>query len=118
MNAELKALELLFQRPLEPVFTTRDNGKAVFELPDNFYEDRYRNNTQEVSTRFSANVETKIPLRELTTIPNLTKIQKLDKKSQFSLFNSNHRDLATELIEYFLRAPNVQQFLSLAAFSK
>ncbi|KAH8394837.1 hypothetical protein KR222_007866 [Zaprionus bogoriensis] len=118
MNTDLKALELLFQRPLEPVFTTRDSGKTVFDLPDSFYTDRYRNNTEEVSNRFSQNVETRIPLRELTQKPNLDFVKKLGRKEQFSLFNTTHRDMATDLIEKYMKAANVEQFASLAAYTK
>lgn len=118
MNTDQKALALLFQRPLEPVFTTRDGGKTVFDLPDSFYTDSYRSNATEVASRFGENVDTKIPLRELTTIPNLSHIEKLKKKQQFSLFNTTHREMASELIELFLRAPNIQQFVSLAAYTK
>ncbi|EDW04434.1 GH22590 [Drosophila grimshawi] len=118
MNTDLKALELLFQRPLEPVFTTRDNGKTVFDLPDSFYTDRYRNNSVEVATRFSQNVETRIPLRELTSVPNLDFAAKLGRKDQFSLFNTRHREIAGKLIQLYLDAPNLQQFVALAAYTK
>ncbi|KAM8714393.1 hypothetical protein ACLKA7_014513 [Drosophila subpalustris] len=118
MNTDLKALELLFQRPLEPVFTTRDQGKTVFDLPESFYTDRYSNNTEEVANRFSQNVETRIPLRELAQKPNLAFANKLGKKAQFSLFNSQHREIASQLIQLYIDAPNLQQFVSLCAFTK
>ncbi|KAH8396747.1 hypothetical protein KR215_003503, partial [Drosophila sulfurigaster] len=118
MNTDLKALELLFQRPLEPVFTTRDQGKTVFDLPESFYTDRYRNNSEEVANRFSQNVQTRIPLRELTSVPNLEFAAKLGRKHQFSLFNSLHREIASQLVKLYLDAPNLQQFVSLAAYTK
>ncbi|XP_068144854.1 phenoloxidase 2 [Drosophila tropicalis] len=117
-NTDLKALELLFQRPLEPVFTTRDQGKTVLELPDSFYTDRYRNDADDVSNRFSQNVELKIPIQELARKPNLDFAKKLTLKNQFSLFNSNHQEIAGKLIQLFLDAPNLKQFVSLAAFTK
>lgn len=118
MNTDLKALELLFQRPLEPVFTTRDNGKTVFDLPESVYTDRYRNNTEEVSNRFSQNVETRIPVRELAKKPNLEFAAKLGHKKQFSLFINSHKEIASKLIQLFLDAPNLQQFVALAAYTK
>ncbi|KAL7737730.1 hypothetical protein ACLKA6_006121 [Drosophila palustris] len=118
MNTDLKALELLFQRPLEPVFTTRDQGKTVFDLPESFYTDRYSNNTEEVANRFSQNVETRIPLRELAQKPNLAFAKKLGKKAQFSLFNTQHREIASQLIQLYIDAPNLQQFVSLCAYTK
>ncbi|XP_034477320.1 phenoloxidase 2 [Drosophila innubila] len=118
MNTDLKALELLFQRPLEPVFTTRDQGKTVFDLPESFYTDEYSNNTVEVGNRFSQNVDTRIPLRELSKKPNLDFTKKLGKKAQFSLFNSLHREIASQLIQLYMDAPNLQQFVSLCAYTK
>ncbi|XP_034653505.1 phenoloxidase 2 [Drosophila subobscura] len=117
-NTDLKALELLFQRPLEPVFTTRDQGKVVLELPDSFYTDRYRNDTVAVSNRFSQDVDLKIPVQELANKPNLDFAKKLGRKNQFSLFNDRHREIASQLITLFMGAPNLKQFVSLAAYTK
>lgn len=118
MNTDLKALELLFQRPLEPVFTTRDNGKTVLDLPESVYTDRYRNNSEEVSNRFSLNAETRIPVRELAKKPNLGFASKLGRKNQFSLFNTRHREIAGQLIQLYLDAPNLQEFVALAVYTK
>ncbi|XP_037712887.1 phenoloxidase 2 [Drosophila subpulchrella] len=117
-NTDLKALELLFQRPLEPAFTTRDSGKTVLELPDSFYTDRYRNDTEEVGNRFSKDVDLKIPIQELSNVPNLDFTKKVGLKDQFSLFNNRHRDIASELITIFMGAPNLRQFVSLSVYTK
>lgn len=117
-NTDLKALELLFQRPLEPVFTTRDSGKTVLELPDSFYTDRYRNDTEAVGNRFSKDVDLKIPVQELASIPNLDFTKKLGPKNQFSLFNDRHREIASQLITLFMGAPNLRQFVSLSVYTK
>ncbi|KAH8266304.1 hypothetical protein KR038_011975 [Drosophila bunnanda] len=117
-NTDLKALELLFQRPLEPVFTTRDSGKTVLELPDSFYTDRYRNDTETVGNRFSKDVDLKIPVQELANIPNLDFTKKLGPKHQFSLFNDRHREIASQLITLFMGAPNLRQFVSLSVYTK
>lgn len=42
---------LLFQRPNEPLFTVKDNGKTVFELPPDFYTERYKTIGATLSTR-------------------------------------------------------------------
>ncbi|XP_022227535.2 phenoloxidase 2 [Drosophila obscura] len=117
-NTDLKALELLFQRPLEPVFTSRDQGKVVFELPDSFYTDRYRNDSVAVSNRFSQDVDLKIPVQELVNKPNLAFAKKLGRKNQFSLFNDRHREIASQLITLYMGAPNLKQFVALAAYTK
>ncbi|EDW48378.1 GM19941 [Drosophila sechellia] len=117
-NTDLKALELLFQRPLEPAFTTRDSGKTVLELPDSFYTDRYRNDTEEVGNRFSKDVDLKIPIQELSNVPSLEFTKKIGLKNQFSLFNNRHREIASELITLFMGAPNLRQFVSLCVYTK
>ncbi|KAH8348177.1 hypothetical protein KR084_005040 [Drosophila pseudotakahashii] len=117
-NTDLKALELLFQRPLEPAFTTRDSGKTVLELPDSFYTDRYRNDSEEVGNRFSKDVDLKIPIQELSSVPNLDFTRKVGLKDQFSLFNNRHRDIASQLITIFMGAPNLRQFVSLSVYTK
>ena len=66
MSAEDKALELLFQRPLEPVFTSRDNGKTAFDLPESFYTERYAGVAVELQSRFGDDIDTKVRIRTLT----------------------------------------------------
>ncbi|EDV36953.2 uncharacterized protein Dana_GF13216 [Drosophila ananassae] len=117
-NTDLKVLELLFQRPLEPAFTTRDNGKTVLELPDSFYTDRYKAESDQVGNRFSKNVDVRIPVQELASVPNLDFAKPLGPKKQFSLFNDQHRNIASELITLFMNAPNLRQFVSLSVFCK
>ncbi|XP_037941821.1 phenoloxidase 2-like [Teleopsis dalmanni] len=114
-----KALELMFQRPLEPIFTSRDNGKAAFDVPDSYYTDRYQSARDEVQLdRFGDDVETKIPLRELAKKPNLDFTKKLGKRQQFSLFNDKHKEIAGKLIKIFLDAPDVASLIPLCAYVK
>lgn len=58
--SDTKALELLFQRPLEPVFTSRDNGTAALEVPDSYYTDRYSGSNVELQSRYGDHVEVKV----------------------------------------------------------
>lgn len=37
MTDYTKAFQMLFQSPLEPIYTCRDNGNCIFELPDSYY---------------------------------------------------------------------------------
>ena len=113
-----KALELLFQRPLEPVFTSRDNGQAAFDLPDSYYTERYSNTKVELQSRYGDDVEVKIPLRDLKTKPNLAFAQKLGKRQHFSLFNDEHKKIAGKLIEMYLAAPDKDNFAALCAYTK
>lgn len=113
-----KALDLLFQRPLEPVFTARDNGKAIFDLPDSFYTEEYNDVKDDIQSRFGENVDVKIPLRDIAKKPDLRFTRPLRKRQQFSLFNPQHRAIAAQLIELFMNAPNEEAFIALAAYTK
>lgn len=114
--ADKKALDLLFQRPLEPAFTSRDNGKSALTLPENFYTDRYKGQAVELESRFGDDVDTKIPLKNIPP-PNLSFIT-VGRKKHFSLFNENHKIQAGRLIQLFLDAPDLSTFAALAAYVK
>lgn len=113
-----KALELLFDRPLEPVFTARDDGKAVFDLPASYYDDQYADVKDEIQSRFSEDVDVKIPLRELKQKPDLSFTRPLGKRKQFSLFNSLHRSIAARLIDIFMSSPTEELFIATCAYCK
>lgn len=52
MSNESTALQILFQRPFEPAFTPRDDGKTALDLPSSYYTDRYKDIVPELSSRF------------------------------------------------------------------
>jgi len=120
MSSDLKAVELLFQRPLEPVFTARDQGKSSFDLPESFYADRYSSDIVEVTNRVSSSMgmETRIPVQDLIQKPNLDFTNKLGRKDEFSLFSPIHKEIASQLIAMYIDAPDLKQFISLAAYTK
>lgn len=60
MAQDKNNLLLLFQKPLEPVFTKKDNGKTAFDLPADFYTDRYKTIGPQLQTRFGEDVENKV----------------------------------------------------------
>lgn len=113
-----KALELLFDRPLEPVFTARDDGKAVFDLPESYYNEQYVDVKDEIKSRFSDDVDVRIPLRELQQKPDLRFARRLGKRSQFSLFNRVHQEIAARLIDIFMSSPNEDLFIATCAYCK
>ncbi|XP_073819928.1 phenoloxidase 2-like [Musca autumnalis] len=115
---DTKALELLFQRPLEPVFTSRDNGKAALDLPDSYYTERYSGSNVELQSRYGDHVDVKIPLRDLARKPNLDFAKVIGKKQQFSLFQDQHKKVASQLITLFMESPDLQSFASLCAYTK
>lgn len=110
-------LLLLFQKPLEPVFTVKDNGKTAFDLPDSYYTDRYKPIGTELSSRFGDDVEKRVSLVSIDP-PDLSFASSLKKTSGFSLFNQKHKEIAAQLTKIFLDTPDSATLLSTAAYVK
>lgn len=111
-------LLLLFQKPREPLFTPRNGGQSGFDVPENFFTDRYRPIGTSLSTRFGENVTNKVALRPLATIPNLDFTSNLNRTGGFSLFNESHKGMAGELTKIFMDQPDATSLLSVAAYIK
>lgn len=109
-------INLLFQRPNEPLFTVKDNGKTVFELPPEFYTERYKTIGATLASRLGEDVERTIQLREITP-PNVDFAHAVHMHGPFSLFNRTHQQVAGQLIKIFLDSP-ASDFISTAAFVK
>lgn len=116
-NSEtVDALKLLFQRPNEPLFTAKDDGKTVFELPPEFYTERYKTIGITTSTRLGEDADRIIRLRSIQP-PNLDFTKSIPIHGSFSLFNKTHQQIAGQLIELFLNVSE-QDFISTAAYVK
>lgn len=111
-------LLLLFQKVNEPVFTLKDNGDTLIEVPEEFYTDRYRPLGDELSTRFGEDAKKKVVLKPLAKLPDLSFISALSKDGGFSLFNQVHKDMAGKLIQIFIDQPDPPTLLSCAAYCK
>lgn len=102
MSLDKNSLLLLFQKPLEPVFTYRGKGKIKIEVPSEYYTERYKSLASKiVDTRFSDDVEQTITI-ESVNLPDLSFADSLGKKSGFSLFNDKHKDIAAQLTKIFM----------------
>uniref|UniRef100_A0A182NH37 Tyrosinase copper-binding domain-containing protein n=1 Tax=Anopheles dirus TaxID=7168 RepID=A0A182NH37_9DIPT len=107
----------LLQRPLEPTFLPKDDGKTVIDLPDEFLTDRYRPIGAELQSRFSSDAEQRIPVRQVTT-PDLSFANGIERRGAFSLFIPKHREAATALINLFLQQPDVPTLMSVATYCR
>uniref|UniRef100_A0A182WQI7 Tyrosinase copper-binding domain-containing protein n=1 Tax=Anopheles minimus TaxID=112268 RepID=A0A182WQI7_9DIPT len=107
----------LLQRPLEPTFLPKDDGKTVIDLPDDFLTDRYRPIGAELQSRFSNDAEQRIPVRQVTT-PDLSFANGIDRRGSFSLFIPKHRDAAAALINLFIQQPDVATLMSVATYCR
>lgn len=112
-----KNLTLLFQRPIEPLFAKKDNGKAAFELPEDYYTERYKTIGTTLSNRIGEDVDRTIPLRPVGH-PNLDFTRRIRIRGPFSLFNKKHQEIAGQLIKLLLDLPDAETLLSTAAYIK
>lgn len=114
--ANLDVITLLFQRPNEPLFTAKDNGKTVFELPPDFYTERYKSIGTSIGIRLGEDAERAIPLRSIQH-PNLEFTRPIRIHGPFSLFNKQHQTIAGQLTQILLQTP-VDEIVSMAAYIK
>lgn len=110
-------LLLLFQRPLEPIFTKKDNGHTAFDVPQDYYTDRYKPIGTELQTRFGEDVDRHVTLRPVTQ-PDISFAAGIRRNGTFSLFNQRDREIAGRLTKIFMDQPDAASFLSTAAYVK
>lgn len=118
MANEKNNLLLLFQKPTEPLFTRKDDGKTAFDVPEEFYTDRYRPLGDQLSTRFGEDAVNKVVLKPLASLPDLSFASALSKDGGFSLFNQTHKDMAGKLMKIFIDQPDAATLMSVAAYAK
>lgn len=114
--SNLDVIPLLFQRPNEPLFTAKDNGKTIFDLPPDFYTDRYKSIGTAIGIRLGEDAERTIPLRSIQH-PNLEFARSIQIRGTFSLFNQQHQKIAGQLTQILLQTP-VDDLVSMAAYIK
>ena len=116
MSGNRKVLSLL-QRPLEPTFFPKDDGKTVIDLPEEYLTERYRPIGQEIQTRFGADADVRIPVRNVGK-PNIAFAEVIKRRGPFSLFIVQHRDIAGKLIDFFMRQPDVDTLMAVASYAR
>lgn len=99
--ADKKNLLLLLDRPQEPVFMEKGKKSTVFDVPDNYLTDRYKQIGADLATRFGETAEKRVTVRNIS-LPDLRVPMQLGRNEQFSLFIPKHRRLAGRLIDIFL----------------
>ncbi|KPJ13408.1 Phenoloxidase subunit 1 [Papilio machaon] len=115
MNDSKKNLLLFFDRPTEPCFMQKGEEKAVFDIPDHFYPEKYKALSSTLSNRFGNDARRTIPVRNIA-LPNLDLPMELSYNDQFSLFVPKHRQMAGKLIDIFLGMRNVDDLISVCSF--
>lgn len=110
-------LLLLFQRPLEPIFTKKDSGHTAFDVPQDYYTDRYKPIGAELQTRFGEDVDRRVTLRPVV-YPDIGFTKPVRRNGPFSLFNERDRKIAGQLTKIFMDQADSASFLSTAAYVK
>lgn len=110
-----KNFKFLFERPFEPIFATKESteGKVAFEVPKDFYTDRYKTVANSVSTRVG--VEKSIRVHEVQH-PDLKFTERIPIQGGFSLFNPLHQDIAGQLVQLLLDQPDADTFFTVSTY--
>ncbi|XP_054089973.1 phenoloxidase 2-like [Zeugodacus cucurbitae] len=107
---------MLFQSPMEPINTCRANGKCIFELPDSHYMECDGGVKKMLQERYANSEYIRFTLNELPSKPDLSFAAKLGMKQNFSLFNTQHKEIAGKLIRLLMEAEDLDHFLSLCVY--
>lgn len=95
-------LLLLFDRPLEPVFARKGPKDSLFEIPNEYLDDRFKDVGPEMLSRYAEMAGERIHVRKDFPLPDISLPMSLGRHEQFSLFIPRHRKIATRLVEIFL----------------
>ncbi|KAI5638758.1 hemocyanin, ig-like domain-containing protein [Phthorimaea operculella] len=115
--ADKKDLLLFFDRPTEPCFMQKGDDNAVFELPDHYYPDKYKEavDTNTLGNRFGNTAGRTLPVRNIA-LPNFSLPMELPYNEQFSLFVPKHRQMAGKLIDIFMGMRDVDDLISCCSY--
>ncbi|XP_022120686.2 phenoloxidase subunit 1 isoform X1 [Pieris rapae] len=108
-------LLLFFDRPTEPCFMQKGENKEVFQLPDNYYPEKYKSSSNVLADRFGNDATKTIPIRNIA-LPDLSLPQQLPYNSQFSLWIEKHRKMAAKLIDIFMGMRDVDDLQSICSY--
>lgn len=96
-----KDLLLLFDRPKEPVFIAKGDEEAVFMVPENYLESRFKPIGTQLVSRFGEKAKKQISVNNIA-VPDISEVMELTRYENFSLFIPKHRTVAGRLIDIFM----------------
>lgn len=117
MNDDLSNLLLLTQRPSEPSFFPKNNGKVKLELPSRFIPDEYKVRGVSIDTRFTPDDVTPVQIND-TELPDLSFANAIDRNAAFSSFIPKHAEIAGELTAIFMKASDAKTLMSIATYAR
>lgn len=93
----------------------KGDDRSIFELPMNYYPDKYRNQSTTISNRFGEDAGRSIQVRNIA-LPNLSLPMQLPYNEQFSLWVQKHRTMAGKLIDIFMGMRDVDDLVSVCTY--
>nr|Q6UEH6.1 RecName: Full=Phenoloxidase subunit 2; AltName: Full=Prophenoloxidase subunit 2; Flags: Precursor [Galleria mellonella]AAQ75026.1 prophenoloxidase subunit 2 [Galleria mellonella] len=108
MTDRVKSLQLLFDRPNEPLITPKGENGAIFQLTQDLLPVDYEDNGIALNNRFGEEADEKIPLKPLSNPPQFPIASQLPTDADFSLFLPRHQEMATEVIDVLMNIPENQ----------
>lgn len=105
-------LSLLFERPLEPSFFPKNNGKQIIDIPADFRPERYQDVIIERST-----IADYVTVKDIVK-PDISFVDGIKKTEAFSLFLEKHTQISTKLTQLFLDQPDVDTFFAVAVYCR
>ncbi|KAL0818191.1 hypothetical protein ABMA28_008700 [Loxostege sticticalis] len=120
MGEVAKSFELLFDRPNEPLITPKGDNNAIFQLTEQHLPQGYESNGIELNDRFGDDAGERIPLQNLSKVPQFRVANQLPTDADFSLFLPKHQEMATEVIDVLMSVPDnqLQELLSTCVFCR
>jgi tyrosinase len=108
---------LLFQRPFEPSFFPKDDGKTVMILPDDYLPERYQDNNKSIVQRFDDGAQKRITVNPIT-IPDLSFAADIPRNGPFSISLDHHKKVATRLVKMFMEQKDIDSLLSIGVYCR
>nr|WJJ70399.1 venom protein U-MPTX.15-39 [Megalopyge opercularis] len=107
-------LLLFFDRPSEPCFMNKGEDKAVFQIPDTYYPEKYKKASSQIANRFGTGARI-IPVKNIA-LPDLTLPKQLNLQDQFSLWIPKHREMAGKLIDILMNMRDIDDLMSISSY--
>lgn len=117
MVSKNQAINLLFDRPKEPIFKEKGENGVIFDVPQSFIAPRFQDVSTAVESRFGDDTSPRYNIPQGSRSPDITPfITGLARDAPFSLWVPKHSQIAGKLIKLLMDQKNVDDFLSVAAF--
>lgn len=110
-------LLLLLEKPGQPSWFPKNQGKTKLVLPTSYIPEEYKDIGITLNSRFDNDDEEKIQLAEVP-VPDLSFTDLIGKNEAFSAFVEKHLKIAGELTSILMKEKDLKSLMSVAAYIK